>query len=1203
MPRLRRVLALSVLLLYVAFAPAPLAGAGSTTVVISQVYGGGGNSGATFRNDFIELHNRGTSAVSLNGWSVQYASSVGNFSSASRTNLPNVVLQPGQYFLVQEAAGAGGSVNLPTPDATGSIAMAATAGKVALVNSTTVLATTGCPIDASVIDFVGYGTGTNCFEGTGPTATLSNTTAAIRAGFGCTDTDSNSTDFSTGAPNPHNTASIPGCSFPSGSGSASPDVVSQGASVMLTVIAKPGTTPTDTNLSVTGDLSSIGGAASQLFTPSGSNLNTGEQTFTWNATVGAAIPQGSKSIPITVTDGLHRQGTTTIALAVRSPFITRIHDIQGNGSASPVTNTVVTTEGIVTGTRSNGFFIQDLEANYDADAASSEGVFVFTSSAPGAGAIVGNEVLVIGTVSEFIPSADPYSPPTTEIGTPFVAVESTGVTLPSAVGLTAADLNAAGSVEQLERLEGMRVSVSSITVVAPTGGTVNETAATSTSSGVFYGVLPGVDRPFREPGIEVFEPVPPEALSPPSVPRFDANPERIRVDSDAIGGVALDVTPGATVTNLVGPLDYSFRSYTIDLDPASPAVVTGVATSATAARAAAAGEFTIGSANLERFFDTTNDPTTSDPVLTPTALANRLNKVSLQIRSIMRSPDIIGVEEVENLSTLQAIASKVNSDAIGGGDPNPGYVAYLEEGNDIGGIDSGFLVKSSRVTVLDVQQQGLTTEYVLPDNTTALLNDRPPLILRAQVHEAAGDAGLPVTVIVNHLRSLSAINDALDGGRVRAKRRAQAEYLATLIHDRQLANPDERIVSVGDYNAFQFSDGYVDSIGTIKGTPTPPENVTLASADLVDPDLVDLVDMAPSGQRYSFVFDGNAQELDHVIVTPNILGLSDGLSYGRNNADFPETFRNDPNSPVRVSDHDPVVAYFAFPMDTTTTVSAAPPTTTFGQPITFTATVSAGGTAVTNGTVSFSEGATTLAGPIALDSSGTASFTTAALTGGAHTVTAAYSGAGALQPSMADVVAVVVPAISINDVRVREADGSIVPTVPALFTVTLSAPSTETVTVSFATANITALGGSDYVSTSGPLLFAPGETTQTIAVDVNADPMRERVETFSVNLSSATNATIADGVGIGSIVDLREPPLAIRTFAPGSRAAGTTIIIIGTGLTDVTNVTFNGTPAGFTILSSTAIRATVPATASTGPITVMTPTATATSAASFVVLP
>ena len=157
--------------------------------------------------------------------------------------------------------------------------------------------------------------------------------------------------------------------------------------------------------------------------------------------------------------------------------------------------------------------------------------------------------------------------------------------------------------------------------------------------------------------------------------------------------------------------------------------------------------------------------------------------------------------------------------------------------------------------------------------------------------------------------------------------------------------------------------------------------------------------------------------------------------------------------------------------------------------------------------------------------------------------------------------------------------------------------------VNFATANITAIGGSDYVSTSGPLLFAPGETTQTIAVDVKADPMRERVETFSVNLSSATNATIADGVGIGSIIDLREPPLAIKTFAPGKRAAGTTIEIIGTGLTDVTNVAFNGTSASFTILSSTVIRATVPATASTGPIAVTTATGTATSAASFIVLP
>src|SRR5258706_8585908 len=124
----------------------------STTVVISQVYGGGGNSGATLTNDFIELFNRGNTAVSLNGWSVQYASAAGT--TWAVTPLTNVTLQPGQYYLVQEAAGAGGTTPLPAPDATGAIAMALGAGKVALSSSVTAL-TGGCPAGGSIVDFVG----------------------------------------------------------------------------------------------------------------------------------------------------------------------------------------------------------------------------------------------------------------------------------------------------------------------------------------------------------------------------------------------------------------------------------------------------------------------------------------------------------------------------------------------------------------------------------------------------------------------------------------------------------------------------------------------------------------------------------------------------------------------------------------------------------------------------------------------------------------------------------------------------------------------------------------------------------------------------------------------------------------------------------------------------------------------------------------
>jgi hypothetical protein len=171
-------------------------------VVISQVYGGGGNSGATFTNDFIELFNRGTVAQDLTGWSVQYASSTGT--TWAVTNLTNVTLAPGKYYLIQQAAGSTPSAALPTPDATGTLAMSGTNGKVLLANVTT--AQTGAnPTGSQIVDFVGFGSA-NAFEGTAAVAVLSNSTAAIRLNAGCTDNNQNSTDFSTGTPTPRNSS-------------------------------------------------------------------------------------------------------------------------------------------------------------------------------------------------------------------------------------------------------------------------------------------------------------------------------------------------------------------------------------------------------------------------------------------------------------------------------------------------------------------------------------------------------------------------------------------------------------------------------------------------------------------------------------------------------------------------------------------------------------------------------------------------------------------------------------------------------------------------------------------------------------------------------------------------------------------------------------------------------------------------------------
>lgn len=157
--------------------------------------------GAMLTNDFIELFNRGTSPVDVTGWSIQYASPSGV--SWDRTLL-NGTIQPGQYYLVQEARGNGGTVTLPPPDAAGGINLSAAAGKVALVSDSTLLSGSR-PGGADIVDFVGYGNANGAESS--PAPELTNTTADLRSSGGCTDTDNNAADFVTSSPNPRNTSS------------------------------------------------------------------------------------------------------------------------------------------------------------------------------------------------------------------------------------------------------------------------------------------------------------------------------------------------------------------------------------------------------------------------------------------------------------------------------------------------------------------------------------------------------------------------------------------------------------------------------------------------------------------------------------------------------------------------------------------------------------------------------------------------------------------------------------------------------------------------------------------------------------------------------------------------------------------------------------------------------------------------------------
>lgn len=745
-------------------------------VAISQVYGGGGNSGATYIHDFVELFNRGTTPVNVAGWSVQYNSAAGT--GIWQVTQLSGTIQPGRYYLVQQAAGAGGTTPLPAPDVTGSIPMASGSGKIALRASATAL-NGACPVDATIVDLVGFGATANCFEGAAPTPNLSNTTAALRKRGGCFDSNDNAADFLIGAPSPRNSGS-------------------------------------------------------------------------------PARPCDYQTLPI--------------------------HAIQGSGLVSPYVGQDVFTTGVVTGVKTNGFFLQTPDGAVDDDPTTSEGLFVFTSAAPAVN--IGDLVDVKGTAGEF------FNLTQIEATLPGdVTVSSTHNTLPSTVILTTTVLDASGEPTQLERLEGMRVHAPALVSVGPTN-----------QFGEIFTVLSGVARPTREPGIERGLPIPPDpvtGLADCCIPIWDRNPERIVVDTDGLAGATpIYVTSRVTLTGVTGPLDFSFSNYKV-LPEAPPTVSDNM--TAVAVPSPAANEFTVGSYNIENFSNN----------------ATQRQKAALHIRTVMQSPDVIGVIEISSLAALEALATQVNDDVVAAGGLNPQYAARLIPFT--GTQHVGFLVKTSRVAVHVVRQERATDTFVNPNTgATEILHDRPPLVLDAMI-DPAGANPARVLIVVNHLRSFIDVDlVAGEGPRVRAKRTAQAESIAGLLQELQQNNPGVLVISIGDYNAYQFSDGYTNPIAILKGLATATEELVVqGSQDLIEPDYVNLTDRLTPDQQYTFIFEGTPQALDHVLVSQTALKYFQRYAIARSNADFPDVAAaglvGNAARPEANSDHDSPVAYFTFP--------------------------------------------------------------------------------------------------------------------------------------------------------------------------------------------------------------------------------------------------------------------------------------------------
>lgn len=588
-----------------------------------------------------------------------------------------------------------------------------------------------------------------------------------------------------------------------------------------------------------------------------------------------------------------------------------IHDIQGDKNMSLYVRENVRVNGIVTARTKSGFYLQTPDDKTDNNPNTSEGIYVFTKSEPGAEATIGNLVSITGTVEEFRPKPDPLALPITEIsmfkGKDVISVESKGNSLPKPIVLSADDFKS-NAIDQLEKYEGMRVTVADMTVVAPTKGRDGE------SDGVFYGVLKGMARPFREPGFDtydyqVMQPKEQEKLLKdfPKIPVFDHNPERLRIESTGqLGAQTIDVPSFAEIKNLTGVVHYGYRAYSILVDVDYKPVISNLIKSQPLPMPNDK-QFSIAALNVENLFDDEDDPAIKEDILKTADFQRKIKKISMAIRVVMQTPDVVGIIEVENLATLKKLADRINADAEASGKTNPKYEAYLVDGNDGRGIDSGFLVKSTRVKVLETKQYGKDDKYQNPVNKNEIfLNDRPPFLLRASINN------VEFTVVANHLKSFNGYNDEKDAPNVRMKKKLQSEFLAKLVAERLKANPNEKIALVGDFNAYQFNDGITDLIGTIKGTPAAKNAVFNPSEDLLNPDMIDLVDLIKTNQRYSYSFDGNAQTIDHVIINENLRKHIAGFGYARINSDFPEIYRNDENRLERFSDHDAPVAFFNF---------------------------------------------------------------------------------------------------------------------------------------------------------------------------------------------------------------------------------------------------------------------------------------------------
>ena len=616
-------------------------------------------------------------------------------------------------------------------------------------------------------------------------------------------------------------------------------------------------------------------------------------TATANVDVDAAVPNGAYAVVVSATNSDATPQTGTCTLNVWVVGTAAIHDIQGASHISPLVGKPEVTSGIVTAKSGNGFWIQD--PNPDADAATSEGIFVFTGSAPTVS--IGEDVDVAGLVSEFRPGgATSTNLTTTELTSPTITVQSTGNALPSAevVGeggrvapTTVIEDDAGGKVETggvfdptsdgidfYESMEGMRLQLNNAVSTGPTNafGEISVLPDNGANAGV---------RTTRG-GIVIRA--------------SDFNPERVILD-DVIADTP-DVNTGDhfAPTEVVGVLDYSFGNFKLLTTSALTGVSSGLAREAM--ELPADQEIAVATFNVENL-----DP--SDPPAKFAALAD------IFVDNLR--PDIVSVEEVQDnsgsvnngVTDASTTWSMLIAAIQAAGGPLYQYrqidpVNNADGGEPGGNIRVGFLFRTDReVEFIDRPGGGPTTPTTVIDHPSGpRLSSSPGRIapndpawstpegVRKPLVGEFRAKGKKLFVIANHWKSKGG-DDPLFGRFqppvlvTEPQRTAEADVVKDFVDEILDIDPNANVIVLGDLNDFEFS----------------PPLTTLEGGG----DLHTLIESLPQAERYSYVFDGNSQALDHIVVSENLFShFPFEYDSVHVNAEFAD----------QASDHDPQVARF-----------------------------------------------------------------------------------------------------------------------------------------------------------------------------------------------------------------------------------------------------------------------------------------------------